>query len=464
MPLEIEKKFLLKPFNVKNYLEQNSFDYKVYNIEQYYIEEEKRVRKFGKKYFLTVKRGEGLVREEIEKEINKDEFEKLLEDAKEKFSLLKRRFRVDIKGKIYEIDEFKKDLEGLIFLEVEFKNEKEAKSFDLDKRFKNFLLKEVTNDKRFSNFYIAKTKYIPSLLECSDIVNIDEIKPLCSTKDALSTILHSQFRSALNYKKKILNGDEDPENLHQFRVSLRKTRALLKEFKPYFKQNWYQNTYPKIKNLMTPTNKNRDIDVLLLNFDDYALKMPPSLREHLNEFKDLLLSLQKEEEKKVVELLKKDMFDEIKNSINNIEFNKNADFPIIITSYKAIKKRKNKIFKMAKKITIKSPAHEYHLLRIEFKKMRYLLEFFAHLFDFKETKEFIKNSKKIQDILGRHQDLEVQRNDIKNFIKNKNLSLDALLAIGKLIADMEFEEAYQRKKFKKVYKKLSKRLMKSIIF
>ena len=464
MSLEIEKKFLLKPFNIKNFLKKNGIKYRVYNIAQYYIDEQKRVRKYGNRYFLTIKSGEGLVRKEYEKEIDKDKFEELLKNSKEIFSLFKKRYKVEIDNYTYEIDKFKKDLKGLVYLEIEFKSEQEAKDFNIDSRFKDFILKEVTEDKRFSNFFISKTKVVPSLLECKDIVNIDEIMPLCSTKDASIAILHSLFRSTKIYKDKIINGDKDIENLHQFRVSLRKARAFLKEFKIYFDESWYQNIYPKIKDLMTPTNKKRDIDVLLSNFDEYMLNLPPSMQESIQEFKNLLLKLQKEEENKVIELLKKDKFNEIKNSLNNIEFKEIANFPIIITSYRAIEKRKDKIFKMAKNITKDSPAHEYHRLRIEFKKMRYLLEFFSHMFSFKETKEFIKNSKKIQNILGRHQDLEVQRNDIKEFIKNDNLTLDAVLSIGKLIGDMEFEEIYQRKKFKKVYKKLSYRLKSSIVF
>ena len=466
MAIEIERKFLLKPFNIENYLKEHKFEYKSINILQFYLfksQEFIRVRKYGKKYFLTIKRGEGIVREEYEKEISENDFNKILSQSKDICSLSKKRFVVKVKNYKYEIDRFENELKGLFFLEIEFKSKKEAKNLNIDKRFKNLILVEVTENKNFSNYYLAKAKSISSLRECKDILNIEEIDPLCSTKEAALVILHSLFRRALFYKDRILNQDKDIENLHQLRVSLRKMIVFLKEFKDFFEDDWYKKSFNQIKEIIAFTNKKRDIDVLILNFDKYLLSLPPSMKKPLFEFRNELKNIAKKEEERVLEFLKNKKI-QIKEILENIVFTKRADFLIITTSYAIIKKQEKKIFKLANKIDKSSSATKYHKLRIEFKKLRYLLEFFSSFYQKDKIKIFIENVKKIQDILGMHQDLYVQREHIKEYLKLTNPSLDLALSIGKLLGDMEYSEIEARKIFRKKYKKLSKMLKSSTIF
>ena len=56
-----------------------------------------------------------------------------------------------------------------------------------------------------------------------------------------------------------------------------------------------------------------------------------------------------------------------------------------------------------------SPAEDYHELRKKGKELRYLLELFgAPLYPAEVVKPMIKTLKGLQDVLGRHQDREVQ--------------------------------------------------------
>jgi len=472
MALEIEKKFLLKPFNIENILKKLDFSYEKKKISQYYIPDGNpiRIRKYGNKYFLTIKKGEGLVREEYEKELRENEFKNLLSNAKNIRSIFKTRYIVKLKKITYEIDRFKIDLKGLYFLEVEFKNVDDANRFKINKIFQNLILADVTDDRRFSNFSLASTKTIPSLKSCKSIVDIEEIDPLCSTKEALKTILYSLFRRVNYFHQNILNEPQNIENLHQFRVSFRKIIVFLKEFKKFFDEKWIDNTYKDLKNFMEKTNQKRDLDVLISQFDDYLTHLPPSMKENLIPLKNSLIHWQNREEKRVFEILHSKEYKKILTLLNEAIQNdkvylSESNTPIIVTSYNIIQKKKKKIFKLANLIDDKSLPKEYHKLRIEFKRLRYLLETFSHFYEDKEVEKFIKRCKKIQDILGAHQDLEVQREHIVQYIKkNSNLKIDTILAVGKLIGDMEFEEIKRREEFRKKYKKLSKLLKSSTIY
>ena len=64
---------------------------------------------------------------------------------------------------------------------------------------------------------------------------------------------------------------------------------------------------------------------------------------------------------------------------------------------------------MGRAIEPSSPAEEYHELRKKGKELRYLLELFGvKLFDEEAVAPLVKSLKALQELLGRHQDREVQ--------------------------------------------------------
>lgn len=116
-----------------------------------------RVRRYGDKYFLTVKGKGMMVREEYETPITKEAFDMLLKKC-EGVIINKTRYRVPI-GKTdtgdeltAEVDIFHGSHEGLKLVEVEFRSIAAAKGFEAPEWF----LKEVTEDGRFSNSYLSE--------------------------------------------------------------------------------------------------------------------------------------------------------------------------------------------------------------------------------------------------------------------------------------------------------------------
>ncbi len=172
--IEIEKKFLLQPIKVECFLKINAIEYKALNIEQFYIEREDklgRIRKINSRYFLTLKKGEGLVREEHESEIEQSVFKNMLENEKPVGALKKTRYKAKVDGYEYEIDEYKGNLEGLVVLEVEFESEEEAHNFELNHLFKPLVISDVTGDVRFLNETIAKEN-LNGKISCQDIYSL----------------------------------------------------------------------------------------------------------------------------------------------------------------------------------------------------------------------------------------------------------------------------------------------------
>ncbi len=84
-----------------------------------------RVRVKGKTGYLTIKgKSEGLARSEFEYIIPVEEAKAMLSEFSDKL-IIKKRYEIDVNGKIWEVDVFEGALEGLILAELEVENEDE---------------------------------------------------------------------------------------------------------------------------------------------------------------------------------------------------------------------------------------------------------------------------------------------------------------------------------------------------
>lgn len=139
---EIERKWLVKDDGWDN------GDVAGRPIEQGYFED-LRIRSVGEEYFLTIKRGKGLVKREFEVYLTEADFNRLWPFVEAK--LTKVRYAVQIGDYVAEVDLYEGPLKGLETVEVEFEDEEEAMAFEPPPWFGE----EVTNDERYSNYSLA---------------------------------------------------------------------------------------------------------------------------------------------------------------------------------------------------------------------------------------------------------------------------------------------------------------------
>lgn len=147
--LEIERKFLVKklPYSLEDFPERK--------IKQGYLMDEEgkriRIRQKWDTYYKTYKIGQWLVREEIEKEIEKSEFDKKWKSVGKNY-LRKVRYEIPHERYKIELDIFQGKLKWLMCAEIEFPSEEEAKVFVIPKWFDV----ELTDVKEAGNSYLAK--------------------------------------------------------------------------------------------------------------------------------------------------------------------------------------------------------------------------------------------------------------------------------------------------------------------
>jgi adenylate cyclase len=111
---------------------------------------EVRLRQTDGTFFQTVKSEGGLVRDEIEIELSKDQFETLWQATAGR-RLEKTRYALHRAGKKVEVDVYHGSLAGLIVAEVEFTSASESTQFVPPAWFGA----EVTEDERYKNANLA---------------------------------------------------------------------------------------------------------------------------------------------------------------------------------------------------------------------------------------------------------------------------------------------------------------------
>lgn len=152
--VEIERKWIID----KDSIGYDLSDAEVLKIEQTYIcfSPEIRVRKIndGQQYSFAVKTNmtsDGMTRDEMEKNITKEEYENLVA-KKEGNTVYKTRYQLLDGDYLIAIDIFEEQLEGLAYLEIEFENQEEALNFETP----DWVIKDVTDDVNYKNGYLAR--------------------------------------------------------------------------------------------------------------------------------------------------------------------------------------------------------------------------------------------------------------------------------------------------------------------
>ena len=154
---EIERKFIVK--NLPTDLDKAKKEY----ILQGYLDTkqgETRIRNVNnRKFFINEKYGQGIQRDEYEKEITKNDFLDLFKKTNSKIIKKVRYYYPLQNNKIAELDCYFGKLKGLNTVEVEFESMEEAENFNIPLWFG----KEVTYDKKFKNHDLSNLETIDEI-------------------------------------------------------------------------------------------------------------------------------------------------------------------------------------------------------------------------------------------------------------------------------------------------------------
>jgi CHAD domain-containing protein len=254
--------------------------------------------------------------------------------------------------------------------------------------------------------------------------------------------------------------DIDSEFLHDFRVAVRRTRSVLREMGGVFHPGELERRRAEFKWLQDQTSQTRDLDVYVDDFEELRELAPESMHDDLEPLRELLAlrrrAAQAKTEAALTSKRARDLSEEWRDRLQVLVLDSeperpDATKPIIEVVARRVRKVHRRMVKMGGAIGPYSPPEDYHALRKRGKELRYLLELFATpLFEPDVIKPMIRALKGLQDVLGRHQDREVQiemlREIAEELVSAPN-GASTLMAVGVLIERLESDAQRARDSF-----------------
>jgi CHAD domain-containing protein len=247
--------------------------------------------------------------------------------------------------------------------------------------------------------------------------------------------------------------DIDTEFLHDLRVAVRRTRSAIKlcgDVLPAGVPEEFSGEFKWLGDVTTPI---RDLDVYLLGYDQMAAGLLAATPAELEPFHDHLAQSHEVEQRALVRALRSHRFLRLTKAWRK-ELAAPAPRRGITAAALAadrIRRAHHKVLKRGSAITPDSPPESLHDLRKRCKELRYLLEFFASLYDPAIHGQAVRDLKGLQDCLGEYQDCEVQQHEIRMFaaqmMTERDVPATALLAMGELASKIARRERRARREF-----------------
>jgi CHAD domain-containing protein len=260
----------------------------------------------------------------------------------------------------------------------------------------------------------------------------------------------------------------DPEYLHQLRIAVRRSRTVQRQLRGAFPALELPGYRSEFRWLQRVTGDARDLDVYAEELDKLAAMLPAEIRGDLDPLRPVLahgrlaaraemaLALRSAR----AEALLAD-WEQLLESLVDLPLD---DRPVAVHLLGAavgrrIRKVYERVVSMGTAIDVDSPAADYHELRKKGKELRYLLELFAtNLFDEEVVANAIVVLKSVQDVLGRHQDREVQIAMLRSLaaeVATLPGGPAACMAMGVLVDRLADDERAARREFGERFRELS---------
>lgn len=292
-----------------------------------------------------------------------------------------------------------------------------------------------------------------------------DLEPSRRSDEAVAEILRTLFETLLANEDGTRR-DLDSEFLHDFRVAVRRTRSALTQLKNVFPSPVTDFFRGEFKWLGGATGPTRDLDVYLLKIDGYEALLRESIRSDLEPLRAFLTRRQRIEHERLVAALDSGRYRDLVRSWREFlaapeSSAANAARPIVELASERIWRAYRRVWKKGRAIGPESPADALHGLRIDCKKLRYLLEFFRSLYPASEVDRLIKALKRLQDHLGDFNDLEVQQRKLRDFAakmeEEGGATAATLLAMGELVAALGRLQEKERLGFAQRFARFSER-------
>lgn len=239
------------------------------------------------------------------------------------------------------------------------------------------------------------------------------IRAAMPTEQAVRLMAHGMLEQAQQHLGGVV-ADIDSEFLHAYRVNLRKTRSLLSLLKKALPPATMDKLKPRLAAMAGATNALRDLDVYLLAQHQYRALLPTEFGAGMDQLAERVAQRRAAEQQRVaVHLLSPAYQADVDACL--AELSRHALLatptgakPVLRVVRRQLLKRYAAIAAQVRLIPRDCADDALHAVRIECKKLRYLIEFFAELLPKKRVTRMLADLKQMQSVLGEFNDFSVQ--------------------------------------------------------
>jgi CHAD domain-containing protein len=237
--------------------------------------------------------------------------------------------------------------------------------------------------------------------------------PFTVRADVGARQIHRALLSLLAINEPGLRANLDSEFLHDFRVTVRRTRSLLGQIKRVFPADAVEHFSTEFSWLGRLTGTPRDVDVLVLALRAHQWVAPGEDSDTLMAF---LASAQEQEYRMLVEALDSPRYRQLlsgweaflsRSSAAEPEA-ENSDRPLAAVVARRAWRLSRRIARSARTVGEHTAAKALHAIRIDAKKLRYLIDVTPHFYASADLDDILGALKKLQRVLGDFNDAEVQ--------------------------------------------------------
>ena len=286
--------------------------------------------------------------------------------------------------------------------------------------------------------------------------------------DPLARLAYRVLRDELEALKKTEDAaweGLDPEGVHQMRVAVRRAREGMRVFKKVLSPRAVAAFRKELSWLGKALGTVRDLDVYLGNFDRYIAMLHTIDPSELEAYRNQLIIDRQKERKALLSALKSRRYRRFMNRFESFvnrgpaqrQLRPVASPKVAAECSKTVLRSLRKVQMRGRNIGKNAPANSFHELRILCKRLRYACEFNLLASEGKGKKilkKLAKRLKKLQDVLGAHQDACVAVSRVLQFAERVPIRRNGrglLMAMGQLLSSQDMHAEKQRAKFREVW-------------
>jgi inorganic triphosphatase YgiF len=257
-------------------------------------------------------------------------------------------------------------------------------------------------------------------------------EPDASVAAVFQAVAHSSLE-AIAANAEVLRQRADPETVHQLRVAARTLRSALSNFRDVVEDAGFPHVKEELRWLAKSCDEARNLDVFIAETLDPASDLDP--RPHgLEALRPAVEAARDRAHAEVAQMVSSARFRDLLIAVTGWadtggwRGGEPARAPARPFAAALLDERLNNLLKDGRRLAEANDA-ERHAVRIDAKKLRYAAEGFESIFGGKASRRFVKRLKDLQDELGVLNDLATA----KPLLTKLNLPSDAAFCAGELI-------------------------------